>query len=69
MLYLLLSLNLLLLTHELECSFVKKKMEKKRKEIHTFVARGRGVSLGIRGFTIWHDFYFTKKKIYYKRRR
>ena len=44
-------------------------MEKKRKEIHIFVAGGRGVSLGIRGFTIWRDFYSTKKKIYYKRRR
>ena len=31
MLYLLLSLNLLLLTHELECSFVKKKWKRKEK--------------------------------------
>ena len=37
------------------------KMEKKRKEIHTCVARGRDVSLGIQGFTVWCEFYSTKK--------
>ena len=35
----------------------KKKKEKKRKE----VARGRDVSLGIQGFTVWCEFYSTKK--------
>ena len=44
-------------------------MEKKRKQIHTCVARGRDVSLGIRGFTIWCEFHSTKMKIYYRRRR
>ena len=43
-------------------------MENKRKEIHTYVARGRDVSFGIRGFTIWCEFYSMKKKIYYRRR-
>ena len=43
-------------------------MEKKRKEIHTCVARGKDVFLGIQGFTIWCEFYSTKKKIYYRRR-
>ena len=47
----------------------EKKKEKKRKEIHTRVVRGRDVALGIRGFTIWCEFYSTKKKIYYRRRR
>ena len=45
-----------------------KRKEKKRKEIHTCVAKGRDVSLGIRGFTIWCEFYSTKNKIYYRRR-
>ena len=43
-------------------------MEKKRKEIHTCVARGRDIPLGIQGFTIWCEFYSTKMKIYYRRR-
>ena len=44
-------------------------MEKKRKQIHTCVARGRDVSLGIREFTICCEFHSTKMKIYYTRRR
>ena len=40
----------------------------KRKEIHTYVVRGRDISLGIREFTIWCEFYSIKKKIYYRRR-
>ena len=44
-------------------------MEKKRKEIHTCVARGRDVALGIQGFTIWCECYSMKKKLYYRRRR
>ena len=68
MLCLLLLLNLLLITHELECSIVEKKKENKRKEIHTCVTRGRDVSFEIQGFTIWCEFYSTKKKIYYRRR-
>ena len=47
---LLLSLNLLLLTHELK--------------MHTCVVRGRDISLGIRGFTIWCEFYSMKMKRY-----
>ena len=42
----------------------KKKKEKKRKE----VARGRDVSLGIREFTIWCEFYSMKKKTCYRKR-
>ena len=42
--------------------------EKKRKEIHTCVARGKDVSLGIQEFKIWCEFYSTKNKIYYRRR-
>ena len=34
----------------------KKKKEKKRKEIHTCVARGRYVALGIWGFITWVSF-------------
>ena len=48
---------------------MRKKRKRKRKEIHTCVVRGRDVVLGIRGFTIWCEFCFTKKKIYYRRRR
>ena len=40
----------------------------KRKEIHTCVARGRDVSLGIREFTIWCEFYSMKKKTCYRKR-
>ena len=43
-------------------------MEMKRKEIHTYVARGRDVSLGIREFTIWCEFYSMKKKTCYRKR-
>ena len=43
-------------------------MKKKRKEIQNCVARGRDISLGIREFTIWCEFYSIKKKIYYRRR-
>ena len=46
----------------------EKKMEKKRKEIHTCVVRGRDVSLGIREFTIWCEFSSMKKKICYRKR-
>ena len=42
--------------------------EKKRKEIHTCVTRGRDVSLGIREFTMWCEFYCMKKNICYRKR-
>ena len=42
--------------------------EKKRKEIHTYVTRGRDVFSGIWRFTIWCEFYSTKKNTYYRRR-
>ena len=45
-----------------------KRKEKKRKEIHICVARGRDVSLGIGEFTIWCEFYSMKKKICYRKR-
>ena len=46
----------------------KNEKEKKRKEIHICVARGRDVSLGIGEFTIWCEFYSMKKKICYRKR-
>ena len=50
------------------CEKKKKKKEKKRKEIHTYVARGRDLSLGIWEFTIWCEFYSMKKKTCYRKR-
>ena len=44
------------------------KRKRKRKEIHTYVARGRDLSLGIREFTIWCEFYSMKKKTCYRKR-
>ena len=46
----------------------EKKKKWKRREIHTFVTRGRDVSMGIHGFTVCCEFYSTKNKIYYRRR-
>ena len=39
----------------------KKGKEKKRKEIHTCVARGRYVALGIWGFTTWVSFIRSRR--------